>query len=115
MTMAKYRDIRGMGTSQLVPRRVGGYETPRQRHERRLTENLTQGRPILQEWCDQRGIVMTVANHGHHWRFRLGTKLAEWWPSSAKLVCEKHYRRGTHCHNYRQVMRALAKRWKVAE
>lgn len=41
--------------------------------------------------------------------------VAEWWPSSAKLVLDRKYERGVHAHDYEQVMRYLTKAWNLEE
>jgi len=88
------------------------------------------------EWCAEHGIRMTVHNAGHHWTFAwvcseeellsrgviLETVrqkrrhcLAEWWPSSAKLIFDKLWRGGVHCHGWLQVQKELCKRWNIQE
>ena len=64
-------------------------------------------------WCSRYEIELTVTNDGHHWKFEREGKLAEWWPSSAKLVFDKHWKRGIHCHDIEQLKNALKKRWKL--
>lgn len=39
-----------------------------------------------------------------------GTKIAEWWPSSAKLVLNKDWDNGIHTHDVDQLINELA-RW----
>ena len=65
--MAKYRDVRGVGRSQLIPRKQG--EAPAVRHERRLKANLSM-KATLAAWCCERGISLNTTNGGHHWQFR---------------------------------------------
>lgn len=110
--MAKYRDRSGMGRSQLIPYQPG--ESALYRHGRRLMTNLAHSGEVT-AWCFERAVTVTISNHGHHWKFIYGHKLAEWWPSSAKLVFERTYHQGVHCHDYGQVMAALSKRWKLAD
>ncbi|HJX11513.1 MAG TPA: hypothetical protein VJ733_13580 [Candidatus Binatia bacterium] len=33
--------------------------------------------------------------------------LAEWWPSSTKLVFDKQWNRGCYCHDYRQALEMI--------
>ena len=107
--MAKYRDTAGMGRSALIPRIKD--ESWWQRHSRRLYVNLRHSNEV-DAWCFERSVTVTITNHGHHWRFAcIGGRLAEWWPSSAKLVFNRHYAEGIHCHDYSQVLKALADRW----
>lgn len=103
--MARYSDIRGVGRSKLIPRKQG--ETPEVRHERRLKANLSM-KATLAAWCCERGVSLNTTNGGHHWQFR-GKLLADWWPSSAKLVINTKYDRGLHVHDVTQVMCELEK------
>jgi hypothetical protein len=36
------------------------------------------------------GTTLRITNEGHHWQIADGGFLAEWWPSSAKLVIGKN-------------------------
>lgn len=108
--MAKFRDRFGMGRSAIVPKQSG--ETYLQRHARRFDVNIAHEDDV-RAWCFDRAVTGTISNGGHHWRFMYGQKVAEWWPSTAKLVFQKVYHQGIHCHDYAQVMTALSKRWKL--
>ena len=110
--MAKYQDIKGMGPSAVIPRKVRTDELPIERHNRRLLANA-QHEADVRAWCEPYSIVLTVTNGRHHWKFTYRDRIAEWWPSSAKLVFQKQYQQGIHCHDYQQVMVALTKRWKL--
>jgi hypothetical protein len=89
------------GRSRIVPYRNG--ETFKARHERRLYANLEQEAKV-REWCRQRGLTLRITNNGHHWQFANSSFLAEWWPSSAKLVIGKSWQHGIHCHDYKQAL-----------
>ncbi len=66
----------------------------------------------VEAWCFERSVRVTITNHGHHWKFiYTGGRQAEWWPSSAKLVFNRQYKKGIHCHDYGQVLQVLANRW----
>ena len=104
--MARYKDIKGAGRSQLVPFKPG--EHPTARHERRLRENLAM-QPRVLEWCQQRGLAWRITNAGHHWQIRGGKLFVEWWPSSAKLVFNKRYDKGIHVHDVDQLIDQLEK------
>lgn len=102
--MARFEDKSGVGRSNLVPFIPG--ESFRKRHHRRLETNLEM-LPAFQEWCAQHDLKVEVTNDGHHWRI-YGPKLfCEWWPSSAKLVFAKNYRKGIHCHDIEQVSKLI--------
>jgi hypothetical protein len=83
-----------------------------ERHTRRLHSNLRYEAEVS-EWCRRRGFALRITNQGHHWQLKKDRFLAEWWPSSAKLVINKQWNRGYHCHDFRQAMefieRAYAK------
>jgi len=68
----------------------------------------------VRAWCFDRAVTVTITNHGHHWKFLYKGKVAEWWPASAKLVFDRLYRNGIHCHDYGQVLQVLATRWRLA-
>src|SRR5690348_4211933 len=103
----RYSDTKSVGRSDLVPWRAG--ESHSDRHGRRLNDAL-RFESVLQAWCDERGVALKVSNEGHHWRFMSPKVFAEWWPSSAKLVFDKKYQNGVHCHDVEQVATLLAKR-----
>ena len=62
----KYRDIRSLGRSVLVPKKHG--ETASERHERRLNANLQRER-CVRDWCVKRAVQLSITNNGHHWKF----------------------------------------------
>jgi hypothetical protein len=92
------------GRSQIVPYRRG--EDFRTRHARRLSANLAQ-EACVRQWCAQRGLTLRITNAGHHWQITDGRFLAEWWPSSAKLVMSKRWQDGIHCHDYKQALKVI--------
>jgi hypothetical protein len=76
------------------------------RHARRLNVNLQQ-EVHVRRWCEKRGLTLRITNGGHHWQITDGRFLAEWWPSSAKLVTGKCWQDGIHCHDYKQVLKVI--------
>lgn len=108
--MAKYRDRKSLGNSAIAPFREG--EAPLDRHARRKEAN----RPaiaIVGSWAASRGIRFAVTNGQHHWQFRFGKRKADWWPSSAKLVFNQNFASGIHCHDWRQAVAEIARRWNL--
>ena len=90
-----------MARSNLVPYVPG--EHPGDRHARRLQANLmAQGE--VRTWAAGNGVKVEITNRGHHWRFTRDTKVAEWWPSSAKLVIQRKYQDDNHVHDHRQAL-----------
>jgi len=89
------------GRSRIVPFRQG--EHFKERHARRLDANLEQAAKVRQ-WCHQRGLTLRITNGGHHWQIPNGNFLAEWCPSSARLVIGKSWLHGIHCHDYKQTL-----------
>ena len=78
----------------------------RQRRDRRLERNTT----ALHEaktWADQHGFSLRVNNEGHHWMWQKNGLLAEWWPSSAKLVFNRNYDRCVDAYDWRTVISFL--------
>jgi hypothetical protein len=110
--MAKrYKDKRSAGRSEICGFRPG--EDPKDRHARRLRTNLTLGRYRMEGWCADHGIEFDVKNEGHHWVFLLGDARVEWWPSSAKLVVDKRFNAGIHCHDYEMAANIVAEHFGV--
>ena len=97
-------DAVSAGKSRLVPYRHG--EDFRTRHARRLSANIEQ-EAAVRRWCQQRGLTLRITNGGHHWQITGGAFLAEWWPSSAKLVIGKRWHAGIHCHDYKQALKVI--------
>lgn len=61
------------------------------------------------------GLTLDVMNGGQHWKIRKEGFVAEWWPSSAKLVVNKHWQNGIHVHDYKQVLSVLREELKRHE
>jgi hypothetical protein len=97
-------DRRKAGRSSLVPFRKG--ESGAKRHARRHALNL-QRESEVRRGCQSLGLTLQIKNDGHHWCFSRGAFLAEWWPSSAKLVINKQWENGIHCHDHQQVLREV--------
>lgn len=109
----RYEDRRGVGRSRDVPFQPG--EGWKSRHGRRLEAALNAEGYIRAE-AMRHGIAVIVTNNGHHWRFeqaagapcpRRNPVIAEWWPSSAKLVIRKRWADGVHVHDAGQLLRVL--------
>ena len=77
-----------------------------ERHTRRLHGNL-RCESEVREWCRTRGFNLRITNEGHHWQLNKNKFVAEWWPSSAKLVFNKQWNKGCHCHDYRQALELI--------
>ncbi|SRR5229473_3838928 len=98
------RDARSAGKSVIVP--FVRDEPAADRHERRLRANL-EARDQFAATLARAGFAMAIKNEGQHWIIRNGVDAWEWWPSSAKFVKNKQWRKGVHCHDYQQVLREL--------
>jgi len=104
-------DRKKVGSSKHVPYIHGEHHS--ERHSRRLVANLNEA-VVVGEWSKKNGISFKIKNHGHHWIFTKGRWLAEWWPSSAKLVINRRYGNGTHVHDWEQAMKHMERelgRW----
>jgi hypothetical protein len=103
--MSRHSDIKSLGRSKVVPYIEG--ELPADRHVRRLEAAMHhRWQTRLENWCTGNGCTLIISNHGQHWRIT-GNLNAEWWPSSAKLVMERRYDRGIHCHDVAQLLKFL--------
>ena len=106
--MSRYTDTKTLGRSKVVPYIEG--EDPSHRHLRRLEAAMHSRWPTrLENWCAGNGCTLTISNHSQHWRIT-GNLHAEWWPSSAKLVIDRQYDRGIHCHDVAQLLACLDRR-----
>ena len=108
--MAKYRDKEDLGKSSICPYRKG--ESSRSRHARRLRTNVKMDLELM-DWATSRGFAVSISNNNHHWKLYTKGKIAEWWPSSAKLVFDKEWKKGIHCHDIEKLKSAMENRWKL--
>ena len=106
----KYRDTRSLGPSEAVPFVPG--EDAADRHVRRAREAVDQAKPAMVAFA-RFGVTLTIMNFGGHWIMTHGSRRAEWWPSSAKLVVNQKWQRGIHAHDWTQVLNYLRKVWKL--
>jgi hypothetical protein len=105
MARERFRDrTKAPGPATLIKFQPG--EAWRDRHARRLAGNLA-GETEMRQWAEQQGLTLRVKNQGHHWTFECSGFVAEWWPSSAKLVIGKRYRDGVHVHDYLQAQKVI--------
>lgn len=104
--MTKFKDTQSLGRSVIAPFR--GDESWNQRHARRKNTNLSYA-DELKSWCHSFGWNFEIKNEGHHWIFKKNETLIEWWPSSAKLVKNKQWKKGIHCHDFLKVIEFLEK------
>jgi hypothetical protein len=77
------------------------------RHGERLDAAIAD-KLVVEEWCRQNGCTLEIRNDGHHWMVR-GAVWADWWPSSAKLVIERRWRRWCHTHTVQQAVQELSR------
>lgn len=98
------RDRSKAGRSKLISYIQG--EEAGDRHHRRLGFNLNYESEVRTR-CEALGLTLKILNNGQHWQFMRGSMIAEWWPSSAKLVINKNWRGGIHCHDWQQVLLVL--------
>lgn len=111
----RHADRRTLGRSARVP--FDPTEAAADRHWRRYG-SAAEAQAEVESWCRRRGVSLRVLNRRQHWQFRIKTPggarhLAEWWPSSAKLVFDQRWARGVHCHDVDQVRAEISRRWKL--
>jgi len=76
----------GRGHPGLTPK-----DFQRARRDRRLGRTVDLQTEVT-AWATQRGFTLRVLNDGHHWLLQKPGLVAEWWPSSAKLVLKREKR-----------------------
>ena len=104
--MAKYRDTKRLGHSEISPYIEG--EPARVRHQRRKkTANNHEDK--LREFARQNAFEFKVKNDGHHFILKKRKFIAEWWPATAKLVINKQWKKGIHCYDYKQLIKQVLK------
>ena len=81
-------------------------EFQRARRERRLGRTVDLQTEAT-AWATRRGFTLRVLNDGHHWLFQKPGLVAEWWPSSAKLVLNRDYLHDHHAPHWPQVAALL--------
>jgi hypothetical protein len=85
---------------------AGSVPTPddfrRERLERRLSRTLNLEVEVA-GWAAQHGLTLRVLNDGHHWLLQKPGFVAEWWPSSARVVLNRDCLRGRHAPHWAQV------------
>lgn len=104
----RFEDREHVGHSVFVPKRR--HEHPKARHDRRK-DSATAMEAELATFCATNRCTLSITNERHHWKITRGRYIAEWWPSTAKLVLDRRYRHGIHAHDVFQVMAILASRW----
>ncbi len=114
--MAKYRDVGSAGPSKAVPFKAD--EEPHERHSRRLDYAKTKTEDIKAR-CSDKGVSLSVFNYGHHWVFVKNENKdslynrawrfpsVQWWPSSAKLIRDRRWRKGVHVHDIDQCLKVV--------
>lgn len=100
----RFADVLNAGFSSHVP--YISNESWQDRHKRRKLFAL-QHIKELGDWCTKHKWEMEVKNEGHHWMFKCETRIVEWWPSSGKVVIEKKWNKGIHCHDHEQLVKIL--------
>jgi hypothetical protein len=103
-SMARYRDVKKLGHSKIAPYVEG--ESGQARHNRRKkTANDLEDK--LRAFAKQNAFEFKVTNNGHHFTLKKGKFIAEWWPSTAKLVINKRWSQGIHCYDYKQMIKMI--------
>ncbi len=82
------------------------------RHGRVRADALDLFRATVR-WGSDHGIMVEVSTLGHHWKFHTTNMrhVAEWWPSSGKLVVEAKYKKALYAPDIASVRDELMSRW----
>jgi hypothetical protein len=89
-------------------------ESMRQRRARRM-DRTARNESQVHDWARRHGCTLRVLNDGHHWLFEKGGFVAEWWPSSAKLVLNRDYTRDHHAPHWHDVQRVLDRHFTLSD
>lgn len=88
---------------------MGHTETKRRKRAERLRKAIGNEQR-MRDWCKVHGLTLTIKNLGEHWIFRHQDNIvAEWWPSSAKLVFEKRWSSGSESGTWAETTRLIEK------
>ena len=104
----RYRDVFDAGRPTLIQRSNSeGYEAWHRRRQSIAADN----QEAAKRWCEERGVELRILNNGEHWQFRHKPtgKRVEWWPSTAKLVCDQRWKQGVHVHDWKQAVQQAEK------
>lgn len=96
-------DAKNMGRSVRAP----WAETHEERSKIRM-DGATSDEAVLRQRVEKHGGTLSVKDYGNHFIIKIGNNVAEWWPSSAKLVIDKKWSKGIHAHDVEQVAKALS-------
>lgn len=110
-TRNRHDDVKSLGPSRLVP--YDPAEPDSDRHRRRL-RSAAEHKGSVATWGYIKGIGIRISEDSQHWTFAKHPHVAEWWPSSAKLVFDRQYARGIHAHDVEQVKAEITRRWGLA-
>ncbi len=103
--MSKRRKFRDRRSASTTPQSVRAHGLSwRQRHAKRLAFNVENYKDSAIIWSAERGVLLTITNGNHHWKFERDGLIVEWWPSSAKCVIGKQWRNGIHTHDWTQLV-----------
>lgn len=89
------------------------YDPVRHRLEKQSrVQCALEGQGMAVEEAAALGATLRVTNNGHHWTFTdCDGRVAEWWPSTGKLVFDKEWRRTLRAFTLADVMREIYARW----
>lgn len=85
------------------------HEETEKRHARRA-QAAHNHLPILKQYCEVQGWRIRVLNDGNLIEIMAGPHRYEWWPGTAKVIVNKKYERGIHCHDYQQLIRIIERK-----
>lgn len=103
--MAKYRDVNKCKNEAEIIQFKGG-ESWRDRHSRRLNKNK-EHIDKYRNWCERNGVEFRLLNNGEHWQSKKNNTTYDWWPRSAKLIVNQKWKKGTHVHDYTQLIKFI--------
>lgn len=103
--MAKYRDHT---KSKLVAKYVkyNYNELSKERHDRRFQINVDNQSKLI-NYCKGNRFSLSIKNNNEHWVIKQGLNIIEWWPRTAKLIINKHWKKGIHVHDISQIISYL--------
>ena len=82
-----------------------------QAHDVKVVSSDPFGDGVIVQCLDCQDVFELRAPNGHHWIASKEKMIIEWWPSSAKVIVDKNWKKGVHVHDAYQFQKLLKKKF----